>query len=231
MTFDWSDANALWQDTPPHNNEAVLVEQCKMVKAEGTGTRCMVYRNNELALQWQESSRAVMTEEYVKKGWFLRFQNQSACDAAAPCDIAAWHNIANQSAPLVPCNKSAPVQQPNCCYCCNFTEGGGGDSGRAYNEPIGGAWPPAPGSRKPRFGDNALGDGQFFWDFRNEDAQDYWAEKVCLAGALHPAVDGMFTGRAVVRYFARVRPYGLFSVGHSPGENGSASSSCRWDET
>ena len=26
-----------------------------MVKAQGTGTRCMVYRNNELALQWQES--------------------------------------------------------------------------------------------------------------------------------------------------------------------------------
>ena len=28
-------------------------------------------------------SRAVMTEEYVDKGWFLRFKDQSACDAAA----------------------------------------------------------------------------------------------------------------------------------------------------
>ena len=35
--------------------------------------------------------------------------------------------------------------------------------------------------------------GQFFWDFRNTDAQDYWAEKVCLEGAMHPDVDGMFT--------------------------------------
>ena len=59
------------------------------LQAQGTGTRCMVYRNNELALQWQESSRAVMTEEYVDKGWFLRFKNQSMCDAAAPCNVAA----------------------------------------------------------------------------------------------------------------------------------------------
>lgn len=146
----------------------------------------MVYRNNELALQWQETSRAVMTEEYTEKGWFLRFKNQSTCDSAAPCNIAAWHNILNQSAPLVTCDKSAPVAAPNCAYCCNFT-------GRAYNEPIGGAWPPAPGSNHTRFGDNALNDGQFFWDFRNPDVQDYWAEKVCLEGASHKDVDGMFT--------------------------------------
>jgi hypothetical protein len=185
INFDWSDANAVWQNNHPHDNEAVLVEQCKMVKAEGTGTRCMVYRNNELALQWQETSRAVMTEEYVDKGWFLRFKNQSSCDAAAPCNIAAFHNILNQSAPLIPCNKTAPVADPNCCYCCNFT--------RAYNEPIGGAWPPAPASNRTRFGDNALNDGQWFWDFRNTDAQDYWAEKVCLAGTQSDFVDGMFT--------------------------------------
>ena len=29
-----------------------------------------------------------------------------------------------------------------------------------------------------RYGDNAYGDGQFFWDFRTVEAQDYWAEKV-----------------------------------------------------
>lgn len=115
------------------------MKQCSMVKAEGTGTRCMVYRNNELALQWQETSRAVMTEEYTNQGWFLRFKNQSTCDTAAPCSTAAFHNILNQSAPLIKCNKTAPVAAPNCAYCCNFT-------GRAYNEPIGGAWPPAPGS-------------------------------------------------------------------------------------
>ena len=48
-------------------------------------------------------------------------------------------------------------------------------------------------SPETRFGDNALGDGQFFWDFRNTDAQDYWAKEVCLAGTADENVDGMFT--------------------------------------
>ena len=36
----------------------------------------MVYRNTELALQWQETSRAAMTAENVEAGWFLRFKTQ-----------------------------------------------------------------------------------------------------------------------------------------------------------
>ena len=36
VNFDWSDANAIWQDQEPHMNEHVLVEQCKLVKAKGT---------------------------------------------------------------------------------------------------------------------------------------------------------------------------------------------------
>jgi hypothetical protein len=48
-------------------------------------------------------------------------------------------------------------------------------------------------SQKNRFGNNGLGDGQFFWDFRNVDAQDYFAEKVCLEGVMDPHVDGTFT--------------------------------------
>ena len=163
----------------------MLVEQCKMVKARGTGTRCMVYRNTELALQWQESSRAAMTAANVEAGWFLRYRTQALCDAAPPCDVAAYHNIQNQSAPLVPCNKHAPVSAPNCASCCNFS--------RAYNEPIGGPWPPTPQNNGTRFGNNALNDGQFFWDFRNTDAQDYFAETVVLAGVSHDAVDGTFT--------------------------------------
>lgn len=47
-----SDGASIWQNTlPGHNGEAVVVEQCRLVKAKGTGTRCMVYRNTELALQ------------------------------------------------------------------------------------------------------------------------------------------------------------------------------------
>ena len=35
VTFDWSDAFAVWQDELPHMNEQTLVEQCKLVKARG----------------------------------------------------------------------------------------------------------------------------------------------------------------------------------------------------
>ena len=185
MTFDWSDSFDLWQDAFPHNNEAVLREQCRQVKAEGTGTKCMVYRNTELALQWQETSRAAMTDANAKAGWFLQFKTQELCDAAAPCNIAAYHGILNQSAPLIPCDKSAPVSAPNCAYCCNLT--------RVYNNPIGGQWPPGKAPQHPRFGNNALNDGQFFWDFRNSDVQDYFAEKVMLEGMLYDEVDGTFT--------------------------------------
>lgn len=150
-------------------------------------TRCMVYRNVELALQWQETCRAAMTEENAKKGWFLQFKTQEACDAAPPCDVAAWHNILNATAPLIPCNKTAPRAAPNCPSCCNFT------ASRVYNEPIGGPWPPNPASNGTRFGNNALNDGQLFWDYRNPEVQDYFAEKVILAGAMQDHVDGMFT--------------------------------------
>jgi hypothetical protein len=40
-----------------------VAEQCKTAEAEGTGSRGMVYRNTELALQWEETSCAAMTQE------------------------------------------------------------------------------------------------------------------------------------------------------------------------
>eukprot|EP01079_Euglenida_sp_SAG-EU17-18_P005731 gene5731-5669_t len=215
ITFDWSDANAVWQDEHPHNNEAVLVEQCRRVKALGTGTRCMVYRNTELALQWQETSRRAMTQANADAGWFLQFKTQEACDAAPPCNVAAWHNIINASAPLIPCNKTAPSHRwllvaTSCRHVGSQVFSANGQAcahsqisselsivlqfhyskplscspmlphahpatcpplsfphPRVYNEPVGGPWPPNPASNNTRFGDNGLGDGQLFWDFRN----------------------------------------------------------------
>ena len=42
VNFDWADGGDIWQDRLPHDGEATVVKQCKMVKAKGTGTRCMV---------------------------------------------------------------------------------------------------------------------------------------------------------------------------------------------
>lgn len=40
---------------------------------------------------------------------------------------------------------------------------------------------------------NAVGDSQFFWDYRNLDVQNYWAHEIVFAGAQSPFVDGVFT--------------------------------------
>ena len=144
----------------------------------------MVYRNTELALQWEETSRAAMTQENVDNDWFLKFKTKAACDAAAPCSAAAFHPANDPKKPLVPCNKTAPLAAPNCAYCCNFSKGGTG----AYNEPIGGLV-----NGTSTFGNNALGDGQLFWNHSNRDVQDYWAKEVCLKGVASRFVDGTFT--------------------------------------
>ena len=89
-----------------------------------------------------------MTQANVDAGWFLKFKRKADCDAAAPCNIAAYNAYNNPKAPLIPCNKTAPRSAPNCAYCCNFSVTGTG----AYNEPIGGG---EHGST--RFGNNALG--------------------------------------------------------------------------
>jgi alpha-L-arabinofuranosidase len=124
ITIDWQDGAALWQDAlPGHTGEEVLTEQCKRIKAQGTGTRCMVYRQNELAVEWQESSRAAMTQANADAGWFLKFKTRALCESAADCNDAAYHNE-NGGGPLIPCKKPATLSEPNCAYCCNFTQNG-----------------------------------------------------------------------------------------------------------
>ena len=50
--------------TPPNKTTgaATLVEQCRQIKAVNPNTRCFVYRNTELALEWLEPQRAVMND-------------------------------------------------------------------------------------------------------------------------------------------------------------------------
>ena len=135
VTFDWGDGRGIWQDQHPHDDEEVLAEQCRRVKALGTGTKCMVYRQTELAVQWDKSCRLAMTS--ANASLYLQFKTKALCDAAPPCSVAAFHQ-ANSGAPLIPCNSTAPVAAPNCAYCCNFSSAA---VTGVYNEPVGGEWP------------------------------------------------------------------------------------------
>lgn len=184
VTISWDLNQSYWQDVFPHPGEEVMTEQCRRIKLLGTGTKCMVYRQNELSLQWQKTSRDAQTP--ANADMYLQFKTKQLCNAAAPCNIAAFHQMSQSGRPLVPCNKSAPLKKPNCAYCCNFSSAGNG----VYNEPIGGMWP---SGFKPAHGNNALQDGQLFFDFRNPKTVSFWAQKLALGAVNNSYVDGIFT--------------------------------------
>ena len=76
-----------------------------------------------------------------------------------------------------------PRRSPDSLFCCLIRV--------AIARRIGGQWP---SGLQPQFGDNALGDGQLFFDFRNDDVVKFWAEHVVM-DAVNDYVDGVFTVR------------------------------------
>jgi len=68
----------IWLAPGPANAtcEETSIKGCHLLKANGTATRCFIYHNTELALEWLESQRAVMTDP-SKKGYFLQYLNQN----------------------------------------------------------------------------------------------------------------------------------------------------------
>jgi len=52
---------------------ATLVEQCRRIKAVDATTKCFVYRNTELALEWMEPHRVVMNDPAFAD-YFIRYQ-------------------------------------------------------------------------------------------------------------------------------------------------------------
>ena len=81
VSLDWSVANTIWMAANQSEStiEATLTENCRRIKAVSPHTRCLIYRNMELALQAMESDRAVMYDP-ARAGWFIR----SAGEGSAP---------------------------------------------------------------------------------------------------------------------------------------------------
>lgn len=76
VSLDWSIANAVWRGSGSPANmtgAATLVEQCRRIKAVDATTKCFVYRNTELALEWLEPQRAVMYDPAFAD-YFLQYQ-------------------------------------------------------------------------------------------------------------------------------------------------------------
>ena len=53
------------------NCEAVSTEGCRRLKTSGKASKCFIYHNMELALEWEESQRAVMYDP-SKADYFLQ---------------------------------------------------------------------------------------------------------------------------------------------------------------
>ena len=112
VSLDWSVANGVWRGNGNVSNmtgAATLVEQCRRIKAVDATTKCFVYRNTELALEWLEPQREVMRDPAFA-GYFLQYQvgnpqngtpgtpyNEDAGGPGAGCRQLFW-NYSNADA-------------------------------------------------------------------------------------------------------------------------------------
>ena len=74
ISLDWSVARGVWfkNGRNKSNCEAVSTEGCRRMKTSGRASKCFIYHNMELALEWLESQRAVMYDP-TKADWFLQY--------------------------------------------------------------------------------------------------------------------------------------------------------------
>mmetsp|Transcript_31425 Transcript_31425/g.82421 ORF Transcript_31425/g.82421 Transcript_31425/m.82421 type:complete len:456 (-) Transcript_31425:265-1632(-) len=74
ISLDWSVARGVWFKNGRNktNCEAVSTEGCRRLKTSGKAARCFIYHNMELALEWEESQRAVMYD-VSKADYFLQY--------------------------------------------------------------------------------------------------------------------------------------------------------------
>jgi hypothetical protein len=79
VSLDWSVASGVWrpggasQACATTTGAATLVEQCRQIKAVDASTRCFVYRNTVLFLEWLEPQRAAMVDP-ARAGYFMQYQ-------------------------------------------------------------------------------------------------------------------------------------------------------------
>lgn len=99
VSLDWSVAVDLWLNEDRRNStcEETLRQNCELLKSGGLVTRCFIYHNTELALEWIESQREVMYNPDTAN-YFLRFPNGTIYnEPVGPGDQYFW-NFSNPEA-------------------------------------------------------------------------------------------------------------------------------------
>jgi hypothetical protein len=93
---------------PGSHQEQKAEASCRQQKQLNPASRCTVYYNTELGMEWDDSQKELMTVE--NSDLWLQYQTQAACDAAGDCTHVQNRAEGNAG-------------------CCAF--------GRVYSEPIG----------------------------------------------------------------------------------------------
>ena len=137
-----------------------LVEQCRQIKAVDPTTKCFVYRNTELALEWLEPQRAVM-DDPTKASFFLRECCAAYCIYRLRVGSRGMTQVSEKRF-FSPLSKARNCCLPNLKLArgAEYQPGnpGGVPAGTIYNEDAGG-----PGS----------GCRQYFWNYSNPDVVEY----------------------------------------------------------
>lgn len=107
VSYDWANAQSLWSQHSPVDDESLLVTQAdKVIAADPSGrTRVGVYRNTIKAFNWFGSVIQEKLDDPSFSGWFIQFKdckglasnlsyNPPAC-THSKCSCA-WHDHAGQ---------------------------------------------------------------------------------------------------------------------------------------
>jgi hypothetical protein len=84
VSFDWSNAKALWANGQPMDCEERLIDQVRLTKAANPATKVWVYRNLVKALPWYTTVWTKLAAPAFD-GWFLKFSGANNYHVP-PCD-------------------------------------------------------------------------------------------------------------------------------------------------
>lgn len=167
VDFDWSNGKQDWANTKPMDCQERLLSQAKLVKALGTPTKVMVYRNLVKALPWYTDVRdKIINPAY--SDWFLKFKDGvtgtdyhvPACTGKGTSDdpkkCSSFYHDQDQT-------PEHPHGDGSCTDACDCGE--------------------------------ELPCGEYLWDHRNTSLRDWLIDEYVMGkanGVGNPFVDGVF---------------------------------------
>ena len=87
VSWDWSNAKAIWVNESPMDSESKLATAAAQVKAANPRAKVFTYRNSVHAMPWFPTVREKL-EDPRYSGFFLRFDPAASNSSVPACDDA-----------------------------------------------------------------------------------------------------------------------------------------------